>query len=280
MTPSRRPWRWTAAGLFAAALAVLSAGATPGGQSPPSTSTPAPDRTANDTPRAKPVAKGAAAEPARPPRREASPAVVSKAKEKEQGRGSDFLRPPGSSRYDPDAVDWREVPPWRQASYFGIRAQGQFFVYVVDCSGSMVDEDRLARAKEELRRSVAALQPPQRFLVIFYNDEPIPMPGGLPRSAGLSAREQFLAWLRLIEPDGGTDPMGAIGNALSLRPDAVFLLSDGEFPEGTVEAIARKNPRKTPIHCIDLSGGAAGDQLQRIARDSGGRYAPRPWAGP
>jgi hypothetical protein len=222
---------------------------------------------------------GAAAD-AKPKPPAPRPTVVSKAKQKEQGRASAFLRPPGSSRYDQDAIDWREVPPWRQASYFGIKAQGQFFVYVVDCSGSTIVEDRLARAKEELRRSVAALQPPQKFLVIFYNDEPIPMPGGLPRSAGLTSRDQLLAWLRIIEPDGGTDPRGAMGTALSLRPDAVFLLSDGEFPEGTVEAIARKNTRRTPIHCIDLSGGAAGDQLERIARDSGGRYAPRPWVGP
>jgi hypothetical protein len=54
------------------------------------------------------------------------------------------------------------------------------------------------------------------------------------------------------------------------------LLSDGDYPKGTVEAIARANSRKIPIHCIDMTGGLAGDHLQRIARDSGGRYASRP----
>ena len=63
------------------------------------------------------------------------------------------------------------------------------------------------------------------------------------------------------------------------RPDAVFLLSDGEYPDGTVEAIAKANRWKIPIHCVDLSGGAAGDQLRRIAAESGGRYAPRPYKG-
>jgi hypothetical protein len=61
-----------------------------------------------------------------------------------------------------------------------------------------------------------------------------------------------------------------------LRPDAVFLLSDGAFPDGVVEAVAAANRRKIPIHCIDLAGGLAGDDLQRIARASGGRYASRP----
>jgi hypothetical protein len=207
------------------------------------------------------------------------PVVVSEAKRREQNKGSEFLRPPGADRYDPSGDDWADVPPWRQASFFGLKAKGQRFVYVVDCSGSMLDEARLARAKDELRRSVWRLQPPQQFKVIFYNDEPIPMPGDLPRSADLTSKSQLLAWLRLIEPDGGTEPRGALAQALALRPDAVFLLSDGEFPEGTVEAVARSNRRKVPIHCVDLSGGAAGDQLRRIAHDSGGRYAPRPWKG-
>ena len=210
--------------------------------------------------------------------RDAPPKVISQAKAAE--RKSQFLRPPVSGRYDDEPADWRDVPPWRQTSFFGVRARGQFFIYVVDCSGSMIDEDRLFRAKEELRRSVRGLQEPQRFQVIFYNDQPILMPGGLPRSADVFSKDQFLAWLRLIEPDGETDPRLAMSTALSLRPDAVFLLSDGEFPAGTAEAILGKNTRKTPIHCIDLSGGVAGDQLQQIAGESGGRYVMRPWAGP
>jgi hypothetical protein len=205
--------------------------------------------------------------------------VVSKAKDDETRGKSAFLRPPGTNRYDPESNDWREVPPWRQASFFGIRARGQCFVYVIDCSGSMFDEDRLDRAKDEVRRSVMRLREPQRFKVIFYNDEPIAMPGELGRSADVASKSQLLAWMRLIEPDGGTDPRSALALALALRPDAVFLLSDGEYPAGTVEAIAQRNPRKVPIHCVDLSGGAAGDQLQRIARDSGGQYASRPWQG-
>ena len=80
----------------------------------------------------------------------------------------------------------------------------------------------------------------------------------------------------MIEPDGGTDPRPALKQAITLRPDAVFLLSDGDFPEGTVEEIAKLNTRKVPIHCVDLAGGLGGDQLKRIAAASGGQYASRP----
>src|SRR5262249_48107668 len=106
----------------------------------------------------------------KPKPREAEPRVSSKA-------AADMLLPPGAGRYDPDAIDWRAVPPWRQTSFFGIRAQGQFFVYVVDCSGSMIDDSRLVRAKSELRRSIMSLQLPQRFQIIFYNDRPLAFPG-------------------------------------------------------------------------------------------------------
>ncbi len=194
---------------------------------------------------------------------------------------SPFLMPPGSDpkdRYNAaDAADWNEIPPWRRASFFGIRERGLFFVYVVDSSGSMIDEARLARATIELRRSVLALQAPQRFEVIFYNHESNPMPGGpTPRTADLQSKNLLISWLRLIEPDGGTDPRAAMRQALGLKPDAVFLLSDGEYPPGTVEEITKFNRRKVPIHCIDLAPGLAGDHLKRIAAANGGRYVARP----
>ena len=191
---------------------------------------------------------------------------------------SPFLVRPGGDRYDSSNRDWSEIPEWRQASFFGVRAEGKYFIYVVDCSGSMIEDDRLSRAKQELRKSINKLKEPQRFQVIFYNDEPLPMPGDPSLSANAMSKDRFTRWLRMIEPDGGTDPRSSLGLALGFRPDGVFLLSDGEYPEGTVEAIRKKNPHKIPIHCIDLSGGAAGDQLRRIAADSGGQYAPRPSA--
>jgi hypothetical protein len=206
--------------------------------------------------------------------------VLTKAEDEARKR-SPFLLPPGASPGDLqrgyEVDDARDEPPWRQASFFGIRARGRFFVYVLDQSGSMIDDDRLARATIELRRSVYALQSPQQFEVVFYNDETTTMPGGpIPRTADQRNKELLASWLQLIDPDGETDPRRAIKQALALRPDAVFLLSDGEFPDGTVEAVAAANARKIPIHCIDLAGGLAGDHLERIARDSGGRYASRP----
>ena len=210
------------------------------------------------------------------------PQVMSKAAADARRPRSQFLMPPngasGSSqdRYNLEVTDWSEIPTWRQTSFFGLRG-GQFFVFVVDQSGSMIDDDRLIRAKIELLRTVFSLQPPQRFEVIFYNEEATPMPGGpQPRPADLKNKNQLTSWLHLIGPDGGTDPKPAMAQALALLPDAVFLLSDGEFPDGTVERVAKFNAHKVPIHCVDMTGGQAGNHLLRIARDSGGQYASRP----
>jgi hypothetical protein len=213
----------------------------------------------------------------RPPGRDDAPSVRTP-EEVEARKRSPFLRPPGGDesdgRYDDDYLD---LPPWNRASFFGIAARGRFFVFVLDQSGSMVDEGRIARATIELRRSVEALQDPQRFEVIFYNDEATAMPGGpIPRVADRRNKAMLRSWLGTIEPEGGTSPRRAVLQALALRPDAVFLLSDGDFPEGTVEDIADANPRKVPIHCIDMAGGLAGDALPRIAAASGGKYASRP----
>ena len=211
------------------------------------------------------------------------PLVTSKAAADAKRPRSQFLMPPaGSSGAGAGPLRSRGYrlerdPDLAATSFFGLCARGQFFVFVVDQSGSMIDDDRLIRAKIELLRSVFALQPPQRFEVIFYNEEATPMPGGpQPRPADLKTKNQLTSWLHLIGPDGGTDPRLAIAQAIALQPDAVFLLSDGEFPEGTVERVAKLNPRKLPIHCVDMTGGQAGNHLLRIARDSGGQYASRP----
>ena len=145
------------------------------------------------------------------------------------------------------------------------------FIFVVDRSGSMTDDDRLSRAKRELIRSVNAMQPPQRFQVIFYNDRASFL-GELPKTADYPSKDRLARWLSLIDADGETDPRAALSLALGQRPDAVFLLSDGAFPDETAATVARLNLNKIPIHCVDLADGAAGDDLKTIARESGGQY--------
>ena len=258
----------TSAATLAAWLVLMIAqaqGQTP--PPPPSTVPPPPPRPeAPATPKAKPPA--APATKGKTKSRDEEPVVMSaEAMARVRGKGID-------KGYGAEP-DWGSLPSWRQTSFFGIRAEGQLFLYVVDCSGSMDDDARLEKAKTELRKTINALQSPQKFKVIFYNDRPVPMPGELPKPADYPSKAQLSRWLSLVQPGGATDPRGSLSMALALKPDAVFLLSDGAFPEGTVEEVTKLNPGKIPIHCIDLANGAAGDDLKKIARDSGGQYTAR-----
>ncbi|MEW4568124.1 VWA domain-containing protein [Tautonia sp. JC769] len=228
---------------------------------PPSPSTSRPDA---DDPKPE-AADDPKPDPA--PRR-VGPTVRSANALADQRRGS-----PGDP-YD-GSIDWRSIPAWQQTSFFGIRAKGSFFVFVVDCSGSMDDDSRIDRARQELRRCINGLRYPQRFLVIFFNERSIPMAGGIPQSADTKGKRAATAWLNTIAPEGGTDPRASMKLALGLRPDAVFLLTDGEFPGGTDTTILTRNTDRTPIHCIDLGGGRGSAQLRAIADDSGGRYLSR-----
>ena len=272
---NRRTLQVSVAWTIATALSVGSA-QTPSSD-PPAPPKPIPKAVVKKS-AAKPTPKGVGKPSAKPapikPPVSDEPKILSADESARRSDSRKALAGDGGTRYD--SVDWSEIPAWRQTAFYGIRAKGQTFIYVVDCSGSMDDEDRLDRAKRELRRTVQSLQFPQRFKVIFYNDEPLPMPGDLPKSADSVSKEQLARWLHLIEADGGTDPRLSMKMALSLKPDAVFLLSDGAFPDGTDTALAASNHNKIPIHCIDLSGGAGGDQLKAIAKASGGQYVARP----
>ena len=273
-------------GLFVRIATILSLGLSAlafGGQDPGDSKAkaqPPPSASARPKAEIKPAPKGAQAAESTTAKKSTSakpPTIRSKTEADRLKPKSSFLRPPGGNPDDKYGDDDEEVPPWRQTTFFGIRARGQFFIYVLDGSGSMIDEDRFPKATIELRRSVFALQPPQRFEVIFYNERPIPMPGGpTPRPADLKSKTALLQWLRMMEPEGETFAVPAMSQAIALRPDAIFFLSDGVLPDGTVESIAGLNKAKIPIHCIDLTGGAAGDQLRRIAEQNGGTYAARP----
>lgn len=158
------------------------------------------------------------------------------------------------------------------ASFFGLEAKGSSFVYVVDRSGSM-DGPKLTSAKAELIRSVSSLKRNMKFFIIFYNDSYIAMPGGRLVKATESSKRQSFGWVDHIQAMGGTDPRGAMQAALALRPDAVWLLSDGLFEDAACDAIRAANPgSRTQIHTIGFHGREGERVLTRIAEYNRGRY--------
>ena len=113
--------------------------------------------------------------------------------------------------------------------FFGIGGYGQTFVYVVDCSGSMNENDKFDRARYELLKSIEQLGKDQQYFVIFYNHQMYPMPSEKPLMATPDNLAKTTDWINHAEAMGGTVPMPALMLALSMKPDAIYFLTDGQF---------------------------------------------------
>jgi hypothetical protein len=158
------------------------------------------------------------------------------------------------------------------ARFYGIEADGDDFVFVVDMSGSMQGA-RFRRARGELRRSIEALRPPQRYFVIFFSDGPYPMPASGLSEATRENVGQTLKWINEVQCNGFTKPLPALIQALDLDPDAVFFLSDGKFdPQVAFEIGQHRTGDPIPIHTIGFMNRAGEPMLKAISEVTGGTY--------
>lgn len=177
------------------------------------------------------------------------------------------------------------APAGKQAEFFGVNATGNTFVFIVDCSRSMIGA-RFEAAKRELLYAVRRLSPSQRFYVIFFDGmtKPMRLDGEFPYNAApvLATQTnltQLEAWVHSVPNGPWTNPSGAIDLALDLRPDAIYLLSDGDFTDhgATRKTLARRNldaqrrPQVT-LHTIGLHSRDGEATLRSLAKTHGGEY--------
>jgi hypothetical protein len=189
-----------------------------------------------------------------------------------QASGLEGLALTGSGDKEGDAASG-------SAEFFGIGGYGQSFVYVVDCSGSMGHDHKFERAVYELLQSIEQLHSDQRYFVVFYSDAAYPMDADEPVLATEDAFARTRRWIDHIQPDGGTHPLPALLFALSLRPDAIYFLSDGQFDPGAIHQLRHRNRpnkrraiRQIPIHTIAFVDRATEGLMRTIARNSGGKF--------
>ncbi len=165
------------------------------------------------------------------------------------------------------------------AEFFGIGGYGQTFVYVVDASDSMNERGKFDRARYELLHSIEQLASDQRYFVIFFNDGAYPMDADEPVLATEKERAKTVNWVNESHAHGGTNPLPALLHALSLRPDAIFFLSDGQFHPLAIEVLRAHNRpsrrikmRQIPIHTIAFVDHMTIGLMRTIARNSGGEH--------
>lgn len=159
--------------------------------------------------------------------------------------------------------------------FFGLGGQtrgARRIVYVVDRSGSMLDTFQHVRV--ELLRSINALRRSQKFHVIFFNaGPPLENPPRKLVSAINAQKTSLFEFLSKVHPSGSTDPARAMRRALSLEPDLVYFLTDGEFDAALLPKLDQWNrDRRVRIFTIAYFDVGGADLLERIAREHGGEF--------
>jgi len=177
-----------------------------------------------------------------------------------------------------------------KTSFFGAEAFGNRFVFIVDSSGSMRGP-RWEALKTELERVLKTLSPDQEFFIISFDTEPHPMFGLAPPEGDFlkptkRSIERVKMWLRSLDLGSNTLPASALMMALYLKPDAIFLLSDGEIQDDTVQRLRLYNRKQTedgrwqtlaPIHTILLHSLIGYQTLEFIANENNGTFTPVPF---
>jgi Mg-chelatase subunit ChlD len=160
-----------------------------------------------------------------------------------------------------------------EATFFGLRASGRRFVFVVDRSGSMAGEP-LQRAKEELMKCIRHLPQHVEVHVVFFDDLALPEPGGY-RKLHRRNVESIQKWVDRISEGGGTNVNAGMKCVFSRRqlPDAIFLLTDGEFDTDTPQFVRQLNPDgNVTINTVALVSNGGEYLLKQIARENKGDY--------
>ncbi|EMI15892.1 hypothetical protein RMSM_07179 [Rhodopirellula maiorica SM1] len=196
------------------------------------------------------------------------------------------------------------------AGYFSIPINGGKIMFVADASASMQralgltrTEDKLAEARRigldakdqklfmrdprelgypsrwqkltnELTATLESLNPGVEFGIVFFGSNLDTLAADL-QIATPENKQLGIHWVQQYRPAGGTDPFPAVAQALSMQPDEIFVLTDGEFAPKTADRISELNStrtRKARIHTIAMGDTKTTDALQRLAKENDGEF--------
>jgi hypothetical protein len=204
------------------------------------------------------------------------------------GRG--FGRPRFSTPQDEaailaaDAAIPREpVPtgPTAQLALFGLpAAEGRSFVFVIDRSASMGSDGlgAIQAAAKELSARIDRLSAEQTFQVVAYNQSVAYLGGRELIPASAENQQKLVRFIADLAAYGQTEHMRGLLAALRLKPEVIFLLTDGGDPQldaGELRLIREQTAGRTTIHCVQFGRGPRSDSagfLARLAAESRGSY--------
>jgi len=170
-------------------------------------------------------------------------------------------------------VATRAEPP--KVEFFQAEAKATTVGFAVDCSSSMQGE-KFRAVCNELASSILRLKADQKFFVVFFNDQCFPMTGAASAPELVAAtrhhKEAILRFLSSATAQGGTNPEPAIRFLASLKPDVIYLLTDGEFAPLSNASYGLLSASKVAVHSIGFEAGGRVATLEEIAQRTSGTY--------
>jgi len=173
-----------------------------------------------------------------------------------------------------------------EIEFFGSRTQERKVCYVVDCSGSM--QGMFGQVRDNLKKSIEALQPDQYFYIIFFGGyEPLEFGNERLQRATPKAKSAACSFIDSVRASGQTNALAALEKAVQVRdssgngPAVIYFLTDGfelttedtrRFPQKISNLLKKFSPR-TKINVIGFWP-AENDRniLETIAVQSGGEF--------
>lgn len=153
-------------------------------------------------------------------------------------------------------------------------------VFVLDSSGSMAADDKIAQARRALEFCVTSLNEGDRFEIIRFSTEAEPLFGRL-EPVSEQSRQDARTFVQGLKAAGGTAIDEALGAALSVsgsqeqRPLMVVFLTDGRPTIGTTDeesilrrVIKKRGTRLVRMFCFGLGSDVNTHLLDKIARDT------------
>jgi hypothetical protein len=152
---------------------------------------------------------------------------------------------------------------------------GRSIVYVLDRSASMGPDGMLRKACDAISSSLEQLSPECRFQIVAYNGSASPFQVGLlPATADHRARAE--RWLNGLQAEGSSNHLSGFREAIWLRPDAIFMLTDAddldEKEVRTIRALWRQ-PVFLTMAVFGSSRPRTGSAFENLARSTGGDVA-------
>ena len=123
-----------------------------------------------------------------------------------------------------------------------IEGKGKNFVFIIDKSRSMSEDNRLDGAKQALARTLEKLKSDENYYIYFFSDKTVGMKEGrllaaIPANINTTGR-----WVNSMSSGGFTDPRDALVDAFGKQnPSTIWLLSDGKF--SSFKRVKRGNGR-------------------------------------